>query len=48
MKNYLKRIGEINIRMNEMADLCEKEKRSMSEDEKKEFESIRIERGLCQ
>ena len=46
MKNYLKRIGEINIRMNEMADLCEKEKRAMSEDEKKEFESIRIERGL--
>lgn len=46
MKNYLKRIGEINIRMSEMADLCEKEKRAMTDDEKKEFESIRIERGL--
>ncbi|WP_455639766.1 phage major capsid family protein [Parabacteroides sp.] len=46
MKKYLKRIGEISLRMSEIADLCEKEKRSMTEDEKTEFESIRIERGI--
>lgn len=46
MKTYLKRLGEINLRMNELADLCEKEKRAMTPDEKTEFDAIRIERGI--
>lgn len=46
MKKYLKRLGEINLRMTEIADLCEKEKRSMTAEEKTEFDAIRIERGI--
>lgn len=39
------RIAEIQLRMTQLADLCEKEKRQMTELEKVEFEKLKLERS---
>jgi Phage capsid family. len=43
---FVNRLGEIQVRMNEITDLCEKENRVRSQAEETEFDSLRRESGI--
>lgn len=46
VQQYVARLNEIQVRMNEITDLCERENRMRTAGEETEFDSLRRESGI--